>query len=52
MEELINDVSQATSAQLCSNVITRLVYMNDEQVNQMNESHFPMCFFSSSRNIP
>jgi hypothetical protein len=41
---LINDVSQATSAQLCSNVIARLVYMNDEQVNQTIDldRHFPI----------
>jgi hypothetical protein len=32
VEELINDVSQATSAQICSNVIAKLVYTNDEQV--------------------
>ncbi len=29
---MINDVSQATSAQICSNVIAKLVYTNDEQV--------------------
>ncbi|CAF0986366.1 unnamed protein product [Rotaria sordida] len=37
VEELINDVSQATSAQLCSNVIARLVYMNDEQKHPLIE---------------
>ncbi|CAF3334115.1 unnamed protein product [Rotaria socialis] len=37
VEELINDVSQATSAQLCSNVITRLVYTNDEQKHSLIE---------------
>jgi hypothetical protein len=37
VEELINDVSQATSAQLCSNVIIRLVYMNDDQKHPLIE---------------
>ncbi|CAF1378979.1 unnamed protein product [Adineta ricciae] len=37
VEELINDVSQATSAQLCSNVIARLVYMSDDQKHSLIE---------------
>ncbi|CAF0891389.1 unnamed protein product [Rotaria sp. Silwood1] len=37
VEELINDVSQATSAQICSNVISKLVYTNDEQKHPLIE---------------
>ncbi|CAF0958827.1 unnamed protein product [Rotaria sordida] len=37
VEKLINDVSQATSAQICSNVIAKLVYTNDEQKHPLIE---------------
>ncbi|CAF1504474.1 unnamed protein product [Adineta ricciae] len=38
VEELINDVSQATSAQICSNIIAKLVYTNDEQKHSLIET--------------
>ncbi|CAF1108865.1 unnamed protein product [Adineta steineri] len=37
VEELINDVSQATSAQICSNIIAKLVYTNDDQKHLLIE---------------
>jgi len=37
VEELINDVSQATSVQICSNILAKLVYTNDEQKHPLIE---------------